>query len=109
LDRAADTNFKAIIELAFSDDSISKDWSSRYQNKINAVALDSSGLVVVALYAHPVLTGWSTKDSVRAQIAAAHEFVRAHPWWMIARSAKAARQAYASGHNVLVFSLEGAC
>jgi membrane dipeptidase len=86
-----------------------KSWRSRFGNQINAESLEASGLelVVVALYAHPILS-WSSRESIRRQIRQAEEFVAAHPGWMIAREPAEARRAIAAGKRVLVFSIEGA-
>jgi microsomal dipeptidase-like Zn-dependent dipeptidase len=84
-------------------------WDDRLSSKINAAALDASGLsvVVVALFAHPVLGG-DMRAQVREQIDEVEAFTRAHPRWVIARDAAQARAALSAGKRALVLSLEGA-
>lgn len=84
-------------------------WDDRLSSKVDARTLEDSGigLVVVALFAHPLYVA-DMRASVRAQIAAAKRFVRRHRGWAIARSPAQARQLLESGKRVLVLSLEGA-
>jgi microsomal dipeptidase-like Zn-dependent dipeptidase len=84
-------------------------WDDRLSSKINAEALDASGLsvLVVALFAHPVLGG-DMRAQVREQIDEVEAFTRTHPRWVIARDAAEARAALEAGRRVLVLSLEGA-
>lgn len=84
-------------------------WDDRLSSKLNAAALSASGLsvVVVALFAHPVLGG-DMRAQVREQIAEVEAFARANPQWAIARDAAQARGLLEAGRRVLVLSLEGA-
>ena len=86
-----------------------KDWTSLFGSQANPEALERSnlGIVVAALYAHPLFT-LSLRDSIRRQIADAHRFVDAHPDWIIARNAAEARQAIAVGKHIMILGLEGA-
>ena len=84
-------------------------WDDRLSSKLNAATLSASGLsvVVVALFAHPVLGG-DMRAQVREQIEEVEAFTRAHPRWAIARDAAQARALLSAGRRVLVLSLEGA-
>lgn len=99
----------AISKGDFYDNALTASWDSRFENKINEIGLDTSGLglVVVALYGHPILEA-SAKSSVREQIARAQKFVQDYPNWVIAKNSAEATQAQAQGKNILVFSIEGA-
>lgn len=84
-------------------------WKNRFSSQTNPETVHRSriGVLVVALYAHPVFTR-SLKNSIRRQIALAERFVKEHPQWIIARDPAEARAALAQGKRVLVLSLEGA-
>jgi microsomal dipeptidase-like Zn-dependent dipeptidase len=84
-------------------------WSDRLSSKVDAAALEASGLrvVVVALFAHPVFVA-DMRASIRAQIAEAERFVAAHPGWVITKSPREARIHLEAGRRILVLSLEGA-
>jgi microsomal dipeptidase-like Zn-dependent dipeptidase len=84
-------------------------WDDRLSSKLNAAALEASGLsvLVVALFTHPVLGG-DMRAQLREQIDEVEAFVRAHPRWAIARDAAEARALLEAGRRVLVLSLEGA-
>ncbi len=84
-------------------------WEDRFSQQANAESLDHSGnsIVVAALYAHP-LFNLSLKESVRRQIAQAHEFVQKYPNWVLAKNPKVARDALLQNKKVLILSLEGA-
>jgi microsomal dipeptidase-like Zn-dependent dipeptidase len=84
-------------------------WDDQLSSKLNAAALSKSGLsvLVVALFAHPVLGG-DMRAQVREQIAEVEAFARAHPQWVLARDAGQARASLEAGKQVLVLSLEGA-
>ncbi|MEZ4443084.1 MAG: membrane dipeptidase [Polyangiaceae bacterium] len=84
-------------------------WGDRLSSKANADSLDASdlGLVVVALFAHPLYVS-DLRLAIRAQIEAAKAFVASHPRWAIARSPAEARALLEGGRRVLVLSLEGA-
>jgi membrane dipeptidase len=86
-----------------------KDWKSLFGNQANPEALERSeiGLIVVALYAHPLFT-LNLRDSIRSQIRLAEDFVAKHPGWIIVRDARQARDALAHGKRVMVLALEGA-
>jgi len=87
----------------------STDWSDLFSSQINADTLEASGLglIVVSLYAHPVFAP-ARQQSIRRQIEDAHEFVRTHRDWVIARNPQEARSAHARGQRVMLLSLEGA-
>ena len=93
----------------FGDNQLLASWNSIFGNKVNPEALEASGLglVVVALYAHPILS-LGTKESLRKQLKMVQDFIKAHPNWVIARNAAEAQAAYARGKRVIVLSLEGA-
>jgi microsomal dipeptidase-like Zn-dependent dipeptidase len=84
-------------------------WRDRFSSQANAETVEDSdiGVLVVALYAHPLLT-WSTRESIRHQIGEANLFVATHPDWVLATSAAQARKAVAQGRRVMILSLEGA-
>jgi microsomal dipeptidase-like Zn-dependent dipeptidase len=84
-------------------------WDDRLSSKMDAASLEASGIgvVVVALFAHPVYVA-DMREAVRAQIRATKRFVHDHPMWAIAKSSAEARRLLAAGRRVLVFSLEGA-
>jgi microsomal dipeptidase-like Zn-dependent dipeptidase len=85
------------------------DWQSRFSSQANPETVERSGIgiLVVALYANPLLT-LSVRGAIREEIAQAERFVSEHPNWIIARSAAEARTAIDEGRKVLVLSLEGA-
>lgn len=84
--------------------------SSRFRTKMTRESLDASGLkvIVVAFYAHPVLTRGSVRDSLLRQIAQAEQFVSENPDWVVAGEPSEARFALAAGKRVFVFSVETA-
>jgi microsomal dipeptidase-like Zn-dependent dipeptidase len=84
-------------------------WSNQLSSMANPDTLERSGIgiVVAALYAHPVFT-LSLRASIRKQIEQARKFVTEHPGWVIARSSAEARAALESGKRVMVLALEGA-
>jgi membrane dipeptidase len=86
------------------------DWSDLWSSRANRDSLDASGdsIVVVALYAHPILTGFSVRDSIRRQLDEADAFVAKNAGWILAREPADARRALAAGKKSLVLSLEGA-
>jgi microsomal dipeptidase-like Zn-dependent dipeptidase len=86
-----------------------RDWRDQFRSMANPESLERSGIgiVVAALYAHPMFE-FSPRESVRKQIALARRFVAEHPNWIIARDAGEARQALLSGRRVMVLALEGA-
>ena len=94
---------------SFDEPHLADSWDDRLSSKVDAQALDRSGigLVVVALFAHPLYVA-DMRASIRAQIARAKRFVARHPRWAIAKSPTQARRLLESGRRVLVFSLEGA-
>ena len=93
----------------FEEPHLADSWDDRLSSKVDAAALEQSGigLVVVALFAHPLYVA-DMRASIRAQIAAAKRFVRRHPNWAIAKSPAEARRLLGAGRRVLVLSLEGA-
>lgn len=86
-----------------------KDWRDKFSSQANPETVAASGIdvLVVSLYAHPLMT-MSLRDSVRRQIELARRFVKENPAWVLAADAEQARRAIASGKRVLVLSLEGA-
>lgn len=86
-----------------------KDWSALFSSEINSDALEASGdgIVVVTLYAHPVLEA-PARAAIRRQLAAAEAYVAAHKNWTIARSPAQARTALSAGKRVMVLALERA-
>jgi microsomal dipeptidase-like Zn-dependent dipeptidase len=84
-------------------------WSDRFSSQINEDTLESSGigLMVAALYAHPILEP-DRRESIRRQLADARAFVATHADWVIARTPAEARAGVAAGRRVLVLSLENA-
>jgi microsomal dipeptidase-like Zn-dependent dipeptidase len=84
-------------------------WRSRIYGRVNSTNLEESNaaLVVVALYSHPLFLK-SYRDSIRAQIEVAQQFVQNHPDWIIARSAQQAIEARKEGKRILILSIEGA-
>ena len=85
------------------------DYHDRFRSQANPETLEKSGLgiVVVSLYANPLLV-MDLRDSIRRQITLAEKFVREHPQWIIAKGASEARAALNSGKRVLILELEGA-
>jgi microsomal dipeptidase-like Zn-dependent dipeptidase len=86
-----------------------KDWTAGFDSQVNIETLEASrlGLIVLSLYAHPVVSN-GRKESLRRQIARAEEFVKAHPDWVIARSAEEASAARTQGKRIIILGLEGA-
>ncbi len=87
----------------------STSWKDKFYSRMNGDALQHSDLqiVVVALYAHPLMT-LSLRDSIHRQIDQAEAFVADHPEWVIARKASEAALALSMKKRVLVLSLETA-
>jgi microsomal dipeptidase-like Zn-dependent dipeptidase len=86
-------------------------FKSRYNRlvlKTNTETINNSGigLLVVALYAYPLLV-LSVKKSIREQIKNAEEFVKKNDKWIIAKSPDEAYKAYLNGKKIMVLSLEG--
>ena len=98
-----------LFQGGFNEPLQAGDWSDRFSSQANPASLDASnlGLVVVALYAHPVLEP-SRRSAIRDQIYEARAFVASHTDWVIAASPAEARAAHAAGKRILVLSLEGA-
>lgn len=94
---------------SFDEPHLADSWDDRLSSKVDAAALDRSGigLVVVALFAHPLYVA-DMRASIRSQIASAKRFVAEHPDWAIAKSPRQARRLLESGRRVIVLSLEGA-
>ncbi len=93
----------------FFSDKIADSWDSLTIQKSNFKTLNESHfkLIVVSLYAHPLLN-FDIKKSILRQIALAEEFVKRYPNWIIAKNSLEARDALTNGKRVLVLSLEGA-
>ena len=85
-----------------------KDWTSRLSSQINPDSLERSklDLIVVTLYAHPLLTR-SLRDSIRLQIHQLKKFLAVHPQWIMAKTPFEAQEALRSGHQVIILALEG--
>lgn len=98
-----------LFQGGFNEPLAADSWTDRFSSQINDATLNTSGLgvAVVALYVHPIFN-LSLRDSIRAQLKAAKEFVAHNPQWVIVKSAEEARKAHLSGKRLLVFSLEGA-
>jgi microsomal dipeptidase-like Zn-dependent dipeptidase len=93
----------------FDTEVLSPRWDSYYSARVNAEALAASGaaIVVVALYAHPLIPG-GERAAIRRQLDALDRFLASRPGWAIARSSTEARAQLASGKRVLVLQIEGA-
>ena len=93
----------------FDQPLVAHDWQSLFSSEINAEALEASGngIVVVTLYAHPVLEA-PARAHIRKQIQSAENFVATHKNWIIARNPSQARAALAAGKRVMVLGLERA-
>lgn len=86
-----------------------KHWKHRSKSQVNEELLNKSNLklVVVALYATPIING-PVRKFANKQIDLAEKFVKRNPNWIIAKSSVEARKALNLGKRVLVLSLEGA-
>ncbi len=84
-------------------------WKDRLRSRVNEASLEKSGfgLVVVALYSHPLFKG-SQRESIRRQIATARAFVQKHPDWALVRSPLELEAVLEKGKRALILSLEGA-
>jgi len=88
---------------------VADSWDDQLSSKANSKSLQEAGVgvMVVALYAHPVFAG-DMRQAVRNQIAEVEAFVRRRPKWAIARQASVADTLLRQGKRVIVLSLEGA-
>lgn len=86
------------------------DWADARKSQVNEKILAKSDLsiVVVSLYAAPVLSGFSMFRSILKQIDMAELFVKRNPGWVIGTSSLQTRKALAQGKRVLILSIEGA-
>ena len=93
----------------FSGSLAVKSWNKRIGSKVNLASLNASGasIVVAALYAHPLFLV-SERESIRRQLVAADNLLRADPTWGLAKNAREARVLLGKGRKVLVLALEGA-
>ena len=93
---------------AFDEALRASSWQDRLSSNANRDTLQQSGagIVVVALFAHPLFTN-DLRGSIRTQIAAARAFCDGHDGWALARSPHQARRLLLAGKRVLVLSLEG--
>jgi microsomal dipeptidase-like Zn-dependent dipeptidase len=93
----------------FNEPLHAQSWKNSFSSQANPLTLDLSGIgiLVVALYAHPLLT-WNLRESIRSQIDLAEDFVKNHDGWTIARTPQEAKKSLEAGQRVLVLSLEGA-
>ncbi len=98
-----------LFSSSFGEPLAADSWDDRLSSKVNAETLDASGIgiVVVALFAHPVYR-MDVRDAIREQIAAVEQFVAKHPTWSLARSPTEADRLLRAGQRVMVLSLEGA-
>lgn len=94
---------------SFHEPLVADSWDDRLSSKVNEETLDASGvgIMVVALFAHPVYR-LDVRDAVREQIAAAETFVKKNRGWGIAKSPAEAEKLLLDKKRVLVLSLEGA-
>jgi hypothetical protein len=101
--------FRGGAECPADSRAFSKSWRTRFRAKTNPELLDASGIgiVVAALYAHPLFIG-NLRNSIRRQIDDAEAFVARHPRWVIARSPADARGALSDGKKVMILAIEGA-
>ncbi len=88
---------------------VADSWDDQLSSKANGKTLQEAGLgvMVVALYAHPVFAG-DMREAVRNQIAEVEAFVRRRSRWAIARQASEADTLLRQGKRVIVLSIEGA-
>ena len=88
-----------------------KDWTARFDSMLNEETLEAAypdlGLMVVSLYTHPILGG-DTRQSIRRQLKAAHEFSARSKNWRIARTPREGMNLLKEGKGVLILALEGA-
>lgn len=94
---------------SFDEPLVADSWDDRLSSKVNEPTLNASGIgiMVVALFAHPVYR-LDVRDAVREQIGAAEAFVKKNRGWAIAKSPAEAERLLLDGKRVLVLSLEGA-
>jgi microsomal dipeptidase-like Zn-dependent dipeptidase len=94
----------------FDEPTRSKDARSFLSTKFTRESLEPSGLrlVVVSIYAHPILKWGSQKESLLREVSRLEEFVAKNPKWVIASEPWEARAALATGKKVFVLSLETA-
>ncbi|NBU21460.1 hypothetical protein EBS43_08675 [bacterium] len=92
----------------FNDPLQAQDWTSRLSSQVNAEAMARSqlDLIVVTLYAHPLLT-LSLRDSIRNQLQKLNDFLKQHPQWALAKDPFQAQKALSEGRKILVLALEG--
>jgi len=92
----------------FEDEIRANHWSDRFSSQANPKTVNESGigLLVVALYAHPLFT-WNMRQTIREQIQLAQRFVRENPEWILAKTPDEAWKAYTEGKRVMLLSLEG--
>ncbi|MBI3542887.1 MAG: membrane dipeptidase [Deltaproteobacteria bacterium] len=105
-----DDGMGSLFRGRFEDSRLkARDWHATFESQINEETLEASGLelVVVSLYAHPLVNA-PRRKLLRSQLDRLDAFLKAHPRWALARSAAEARQARASGKGVVVLALEGA-
>ncbi len=91
------------------EERLADSWDDRLSSKIDEATLNASGvgLMVIALFAHPMLRG-DVRDAIREQIALAEAFAARSPLWEIAKTPAEAEALLRAGKRVMVFSLEGA-
>ncbi len=94
----------------FSDKILAKKWNHAKRSQVNEEILRKTDLdiVVVALYAAPILAGESVYKSIHKQIDQAELFIKRNPNWIIAKSSREASEALKNKKKVLILSIEGA-
>lgn len=89
-------------------------YKDRFRSAVNRETLEQSDLelMVVSLYAHPILGKRDLRQSIREQIGRVRKWTAATQGsakpWTLARSAAQAREILAAGGHVVILSLEGA-
>lgn len=96
-----------LIRGDFASDARATSWRQKLRTKATCQTLLNSDLrvVVVTLFAHPWL---NMRRSIQRQIDEAKVFVRTHPEWFIALSARDLESGLNQNRRALVLSLEGA-
>jgi microsomal dipeptidase-like Zn-dependent dipeptidase len=93
----------------FSPKIVAKKWNHAKRSQVNESLLKDSDLsiVVVSLYAAPILAGETVYQSIHKQIDQAELFVKRNPKWIIGRSSGETLQALKEGKKVMILSVEG--
>jgi microsomal dipeptidase-like Zn-dependent dipeptidase len=89
-------------------------YKDRFRSAVNRETLEHSDLelMVISLYAHPILGKRDLRQSIREQIERVRKWTAATQGsarpWTLARSAAQAREILAAGGHAVILSLEGA-